>query len=71
MIGPVLADTVHDGLREKAQALVDSVSFDDNGALIAGKWIGGHGGLISDETREAADALRRELARPSPSEGSR
>lgn len=65
-----MAETVQDGLREKAQALVDSVSFDDNGALIAGKWMGGNGGLISDETRKAADALRRELAaRPRPTGG--
>lgn len=65
-----MSETVRDGLREKAQALVDSVSFDDNGALIAGKWMGGHGGLISDETRKAADALRRELAaRPRPTGG--
>lgn len=44
-----------------ATELVASVSFDDNGALIGGKWMGGHGGLLSDETRKKADMLRRIL----------
>ena len=30
-----------------AKELVASVSFDENGALVGGKWMGGHGGLLS------------------------
>lgn len=41
------------------KALVDSVSFDDCGALIGGKFMGGNGGLVSRQTIEKADALRR------------
>lgn len=43
------------------QALVDSVSFDENGSLIGGKWMGGNGGLISPETHARADEVRRAL----------
>jgi hypothetical protein len=52
-----------ESLLAAAKALVDSVSFDDNGALLGGKWQGGHGGLLSDKTRKAADALRLEINR--------
>ncbi len=45
-----------------AKSLIDSISFDDNGAMIAGKYMGGNGGLISRETLEKADALRRAIA---------
>lgn len=48
-------------LLAKAKALVDAVSHDDNGSMIAGKWIGGNGGMLSRETIKAADALRLEL----------
>jgi hypothetical protein len=41
-----------------AKELVESISFDDNGALIGGRWMGGHGGLLSDETRKKADVVR-------------
>jgi hypothetical protein len=45
-------------LIEAAIALADSVSFDDNGAMTGGKWMGGHGGLLSDDTRKKADEVR-------------
>lgn len=48
-------------LVKAARALVDSVSFDENGALIGGKWMGGNGGLLSHETHKKSDALRRAL----------
>jgi hypothetical protein len=48
-------------LLDTAKALVDSVSFDENGALIGGKWVGGHGGLLSQETHTKADACRRAI----------
>jgi len=51
-----------DALLAKAQALVDAVGFDDNGAIVAGQYVGGNGGLLSRETLKAADALRIELA---------
>lgn len=46
-----------------AKELVDAVDFDVNGRLIGGKWMGGHGGLTSNETIAKADEVRRELAR--------
>ena len=48
-------------LAKAAQALLDAVTFDDCGALIAGKYQGGNGGMISRETTRKADALRRVL----------
>lgn len=50
---------MNERLLAAAEALVDSISFDENGALIGGRWMGGHGGLISQETHIKADALRR------------
>lgn len=50
-------------IADAAALLVKSVSFDDNGALIGGKWMGGHGGLISEETRRVADVVRRALSK--------
>lgn len=50
-----------DAALDAAAKLVKSISFDDNGALIGGKWMGGHGGLLSEETRKAADLCRRAL----------
>ncbi len=49
-------------LIKAAQELLDAISFDDNGALIGGKWMGGNGGLLSRETLAKADALRRAVA---------
>lgn len=49
-------------LRDATKELVDSVDFDVNGALIGGKWMGGHGGLVSKDTIAKADAVRRALA---------
>ena len=51
-----------DRLRTAAQELVDAIVFDDCGAMIGGKWMGGNGGLISRETITKADAVRRALA---------
>jgi len=48
-------------LMHRAKALVDAVSFDNSGAMIAGQWQGGNGGLISRETIKVADELRREI----------
>lgn len=49
-----------------AKALLDAVTFDDCGMMIAGKFQGGNGGLISRETIQKADALRRVLNREEP-----
>lgn len=46
----------------KAKALLEAVDFDQHGRMVAGKYVGGNGGLISRETMEAADALRKALA---------
>lgn len=48
-------------LMTAARELVDAVSFDENGALLGGKWMGGNGGLVSRATHEKADAVRRIL----------
>lgn len=45
-----------------AKDLTDAVSFDDNGRMLAGKWQGGNGGLISRDTITKADAVRRAVA---------
>lgn len=45
-----------------AQILLDAVDFDNNGATIAGQFVGGNGGLISRDTIKAADELRKALA---------
>lgn len=42
-----------------AEKLANSVSFDMNGELIGTKLMGGHGGLISNDTLKAADSVRR------------
>lgn len=48
-------------IAEKAKALLDAVEFDNNGAMVAGKLVGGNGGLISHVTIRAADDLRKTL----------
>lgn len=49
-------------LASAAQELVDSITFDDCGSMVAGKWMGGNGGLISRDTIAKADAVRRAIA---------
>lgn len=44
-----------------AKALVDAVSYDDNGTMVGGVLVGGNGGLLSSDTIKAADTLRKEL----------
>lgn len=44
-----------------AKALLDAITFDDCGAMVGGKFVGGNGGLISRETIRRADELRRAL----------
>lgn len=50
----------------QAAALLASVDFDNNGALVAGHLQGGNGGLLSRDTTKAADELRRALAEVAP-----
>lgn len=47
----------------KAKTLVDAVSHDNNGSMVAGRYVGGNGGLYSTETIKTADALCLELDR--------
>jgi len=58
---------------DQAQKVVDAVTFDDSGSLIAGVWKGGNGGLLSRETLVEVDLLRRMLiglkARKRPADG--
>jgi len=41
--------------------LIEKVTFDESGRMVAGKWVGGNGGLLQRETLAAADTLRRRL----------
>lgn len=52
-----------DELAKAAKALLDAITFDDCGAMVGGKFVGGNGGLISRETIRKADDLRRALER--------
>lgn len=56
---PTLAEI--DELRRQARALVNAVTDDESGSMVAGQWMGGHGGLLSRTTLAKADALRRTL----------
>jgi hypothetical protein len=53
-------------LAQTAGALLEAVDFDNNGAMVAGKFVGGNGGLISQATIRAADELRKVLAEARP-----
>jgi hypothetical protein len=48
-------------LRRQAKALVDSVVDDEAGHLVAGQWVGGHGGLLSRNTIALADQVKATL----------
>ncbi len=52
-----------DEIANAARALLDAITFDDCGAMVGGKFVGGNGGLISRETIRKADELRRALAK--------
>ncbi|WP_337183834.1 hypothetical protein [Shinella sp.] len=52
-----------DEIATAAKALLDAITFDDCGAMVAGKFVGGNGGLISRETIRKADELRRAIAK--------
>jgi hypothetical protein len=41
--------------------LIEKVTFDESGRLVAGQWVGGNGGLLQRETLSATDVLRRRL----------
>lgn len=49
-------------LIDAAQALIDSVIFDEIGLMVGGKWQGGNGGLISAKTIQRTDEVRRAIA---------
>lgn len=44
-----------------AEDLLQSLQFDEQGAMVGGKWMGGNGGLISSATTQKADELRRAI----------
>ncbi len=52
-----------DELADAGKALVDAITFDESGTMIAGKYQGGNGGLISRSTTAKADHFRRVLAK--------
>lgn len=41
--------------------LINKVSFDESGSMVAGRYVGGNGGLLHRETLRANDILRRRL----------
>ena len=45
----------------KARALLDAVTFDSDGIMVGNVRQGGNGGLLSNDTIRAADALRLAL----------
>ena len=49
-------------LENAAKQLVDSISHDEQGTMIGGKYQGGNGGLISPATIRKADEVRRAIA---------
>lgn len=49
-------------LVKAVEALLASLSHDDQGTMIGGKYQGGNGGLISPGTVALADEVRRALA---------
>ena len=51
-----------DRLIKAAKALVAAVDFDMNGMMIGKVYQGGNGGLISRETIQKSDELRRAIA---------
>lgn len=61
------ADTVTLPLAEieafvaETRDLVEKVTFDESGRIVAGHWVGGNGGLLQRETLAATDVLRRRL----------
>ena len=57
------SDGMNDEIANAAKALLDAITFDDCGAMVGGKFVGGNGGLISRETIRKADELRRALAK--------
>lgn len=57
-----MSEAIPNRLAVAAQELVDSITFDDCGAMVGGKWQGGNGGLISRETITKTDAVRRAIA---------
>ena len=58
-LGPDDGATAEDFARQ----IVEAVSHDNNGSMVAGRYVGGNGGLYSTEAIKTADALRLELDR--------
>lgn len=53
--------TVAEEVIERARMLLERVLFDERGTMVAGKNVGGNGGLLSRETIIAAEQLHRAL----------
>lgn len=45
----------------EVEELLRMLQFDDQGMMIGDKWMGGNGGMISRETTQKADAVRRAI----------
>lgn len=48
-------------LRDRSTDVVQSIQFDDTGAMVAGKLMGGNGGLLSRETIHKAGLVQLTL----------
>ncbi len=53
----------------EAKKLVDAVTGDDSGSMVAGQWVGGHGGLLTRETLLQNDRVRLALDALKQAEG--
>jgi hypothetical protein len=56
-----LDSIIGDDVLALARHLVDRVIRDDRGRLVGGVWVGGNGGLLSEETIHTAEQLRRAM----------
>lgn len=45
-----------------SRSVADAISFDMNGVVIGGRFVGGNGGLISVDTLKKVDEMRRAIS---------
>ena len=54
-------DAVLSRLVKQAERVIEAVTNDDSGRLVANQWVGGNGGLLSRDTIREVDKLRNEV----------
>jgi hypothetical protein len=58
---PEISDELWDELLKRSTDLLEGVLFDENGAMVAGQFMGGNGGNISRETLRKAGPLAQTI----------